>query len=108
LYPAFQKIGIYQKYLILKYSQWSSFREVATYIQKQKWAKNLHTMFTMVFRSKQGIQDTSIKNQGNIFLKNKLYADGYHHILQRVAQWNDVSSLLQAKIKTDDLPYFLW
>lgn len=108
LYPAFQKIGIYQKYLLLHYSQWASFREVATYIQDKKRTENLNTIFTMVFRCKQGIQDTSVKNQGNIFLKNKLYADGYHHILKRVAAWNDVNSLLQAKIKTNDLVYFLW
>lgn len=108
LYPAFQKIWIYQKYLLLHYSQWASFREVATYIHDKKRTKNLATMFTMIFRCKQGIQDTSVKNQGNIFLKNKLYADGYHHMLKRAAVWNDINSLLQAKIKTDDLPYFLW
>ncbi|MCX6823217.1 MAG: DUF1704 domain-containing protein [candidate division SR1 bacterium] len=106
-YPAFQKIGIYQKYLLLQQSQGISFREVATYIQDKKWSKNLSNIFTMILRCKQGIQDTSVKNQGNIFLKNKLYVDGYHHVSQRVAQGNDVNSLLQAKVKIDDLPYFL-
>ena len=108
LYPAFQKIWIYQKYLLLQQSQWASFREVTKYIQDKKWAKNLSNIFTMVFRCKQGIQDTSVKNQWNIFLKNKLYADGYHHVSSRVAQWNDVNLLLKAKLKIDDLPYFLW
>ena len=108
LYPAFEKIGIYQKYLLLQQSQWASFREVATYIESKKWSKNLSNMFTMVFRCKQGIQDTSVKNPGNIFLKNKLYVDGYHRVSSRLAQWNDVNLLLKAKLKIDDLPYFLW
>ena len=108
VYPAFQKIGIYQKYLLLHYGQGTSFREMVKYIQERHRSKNLATIFTMVMRCTLGIQDTSSTTPGNGFLKNKLYADGFHHIVNRISQWHTVDELLQAKLWIRDLPYIWW
>jgi hypothetical protein len=107
-YPAFQKTGSYEKYLLLHYGQGKSFREMATYIQERRRSKNLTTIFTMVMRCKLGIQDTSSRTAGNGFLKNKLYTDGFHRITDRIAQWHHIDELLQAKIGIDDLSYIWW
>lgn len=105
IYPAFQKTWIYQKYLLLQYGQSKSFREMAKYIQDKQRSKNLTTIFTMVMRCKQGIQDTSLHAPWTIFLKNKLYADGYHRILHWIEQGNDVGKLFRGKITIEDLAY---
>ena len=105
IYPAFEKIWIYQKYLLLFHAQWKSFTETAKYILDRWRAKNLSTVFTMVMRCKQGIQDTSCTATGNIFLKNKLYLEGYCEIEKRREQGNDLDILLQGKISIADLPY---
>lgn len=107
-YPAFQKIGIYQKYLLLHYGQGKSFSEMTTYIQERHRSKNLTTIFIMIMRCKLGIQDTSSRTADNIFLKNKLYADGFHRIIDRMTQWHNIDELLQAKLWIDDLLYVRW
>ncbi|MEI8092314.1 MAG: hypothetical protein WCG98_09400 [bacterium] len=56
-------------------------------------------------RCKQGIQDTSREVMGNIFLKNKLYADGYRRIHDRILAGDNLSTLMQAKITIEDLQH---
>lgn len=104
-YPHFEKKSIYQKYLLLHYSQWKSFGDIVQYIQAKKIANNNKTAFVMAANVKKWIQDTSKNVLGNSFIKNKIYAEGLEKITKWIEQWNDKKLLYQWKIKIEDLPY---
>lgn len=108
IFPDFQKINIYKKYLTLATSDSKSFSQITQELMQKQRVKNLSHAFIMTTRIKEGIQDTGVKESWTSFLHNKLYAEGY----EKISTWtwlHDISTLLSAgKIKAEDLPKITW
>jgi len=104
-YPDFEKKSIYDKYILLYYSQWKSFVDIANHIQTLWITSNLKKIFTIAATMKRWIQDTWKQTVGNIFIKNKIYAEGLDNVTKWIAEWNNKELLYQWKIKIEDLPY---
>ena len=67
---------------------------------------NLETIFWSILRLKRGIQDTSIIHPGTVFYKDKVYSDGYYHILSYFADQvnnNDLKWNSSTKLALDDI-----
>ena len=75
IFPAFVKKSIYQKYLLLNYSQGRTFAETVKFIQEELGIRSLSKAFSMAATSKKGIQDTAASGYACSFVHDKIYAE---------------------------------
>ena len=106
-YPNYRKKSIYEKYVLLYYSQWKSFVDISEHMNSLGIVYTLKRRFIMVATIKRGIKDTSKRTLGNSLIKDKIYAEGLDKITKWIDQWNNKQLLYQWKIKIEDLPYML-
>ena len=102
-FPAFEKLGIYQKYIFLHDMVAKSAQDMSGYLRAHGITQDPRVMFDLILRSKLGVQDCSIRCYGNTFPQMKVYADGYHKVLAWLDAGNDRHLLMQGKIKIEDL-----
>jgi hypothetical protein len=63
--------------------------------------------FKGALRLKKWLIDSSIKEHWAMFMKDKIYLDGYARVRQWIEAWGDVDQLMIGKIKIADLQYML-
>jgi len=68
---------------------------------------DLARTFNETLRMKKGVQDTSIKHPWTLFMKDKIYLDGYVRVKEWLDAWWDLETLMIGKIKISDLAYIV-
>lgn len=68
-------------------------------------AISLAEAFNDTVRMKKGITDTSVRHPGTLYMKDKIYLDGYDRIEKWIQAGGDKQQLMIGKIKIDDLAY---
>jgi len=114
-YPAFEQKWIYEKYLLLNYSNWKSFSQISEHIKSIKLMKNDpefsrtgRAIFNAISRIKQWIQDTGVKKIWNNYIRNKIFLEWFGVVWKWLEDWGNRELLLMWKIKPQDLPYLAW
>ncbi len=107
--PDYNTIAIYEKYDSLFKAKTLNFMQLAEYIMKHKKGKNKkHTLsgvYNTALKLKRGIQQTKHIHQWAIYMKDKVYLDGYAKISNHIQKNNGVvdERLMVGKITLEDI-----
>ncbi len=82
-----------ENYQILPQAAKLNRSQLAQYLESQ-WRKNLEHMYRSILRLKRGLKDTGKTWAGIIFLKDKVYLDGYCQVIDYLHQWGKRDDLL--------------
>ncbi len=102
----YEKKSLYERYYIIFEAQNKDFVTLGKMFLQEFWY-NYISAFRYWFRVKRGTIDTSIIDLGTIFMKDKIYIDGYQNINKFVEKWWDLNKLTIWKIKIQDLNLFV-
>jgi hypothetical protein len=97
---------LYYRYFFLE--QWVE-KDFAGLAALVRWLHgySLARTFNETLRMKKWIQDTSIKHPWTLYMKDKIYLDGYMRIRKWLDAWWDIETLMIGKIKISDLEYIV-
>lgn len=101
----YEKLSFYKKYFLLRESQKYSFAKLVDLVKFLYPEKRIEWIFNTILRMKKWIQDTSIVNEGAIFMKEKVYLDWYVKINKRVEKWWELKDMYKWKLKLEDLDF---
>nr|MDD3719765.1 DUF1704 domain-containing protein [Candidatus Gracilibacteria bacterium] len=99
---AYEKNAMYQNYYMIDQAKELDFQELSELGFKLK-GNDYIKVFKTITRFKKGIKDTSIKNHGAFFSKDKVYLDGYIQVRDWIEDGGDVNKLMIGKVKIEDL-----
>lgn len=103
----FENLNIYKKYHLINQATNYSFQQLVELIgqlENKKPSKQTYkNLFKTALKLKRGIKDTSMT--GVVYMKDKVYLDGYTKVKKRVENGWDIDNLLVGKIKIEDLKY---
>ncbi|HKL43665.1 MAG TPA: tyrosine/phenylalanine carboxypeptidase domain-containing protein [Candidatus Absconditabacterales bacterium] len=99
----YQKLSFYKKYFLLKEAQKYSFSKLVDLVKFLYPEKRMEWVFMTILRLKKGIQDTSVVNEGAIFMKEKVYLDGYMKVKDWAEKGGEVEEMYKGKINVEDL-----
>jgi hypothetical protein len=100
----YEKDSIYKKYYINRESKKVDFKKIYELIKFLDPNKNIERCFKGIIRVKKWIIDTSTKNKWTVFMKDKIYLEGYEKIKSRQETTKD-ERLYKGKIKIKDLDF---
>ncbi|MDD3302902.1 MAG: DUF1704 domain-containing protein [Candidatus Gracilibacteria bacterium] len=100
----YEKNAMYQNYYLIEMSKNLDFKDLAEICFKLK-GNDYVKVFKTTTRFKKGILNTSIKNTGAFFSKDKVYLDGYIKVKNWIEKGGNIEKLMIGKIKLDDLKY---
>ncbi len=103
--PDCRKDAMYEQYFLVSQAQHRSFSQLADTIRSLRSDRSLSYVFNLCLRLKRGIERTSIRGEGVLYGKNKIYLDGYRRVADWISQGNDPDRLLIGKIKISDLQF---
>ncbi len=98
------KKWMYYKYYLLDIAGKNDFAYIAGVYRSLRWY-TLRWAFQWTLRVKKWIQDTWLINPGSVYLKEKVYLDGYTDINNWIAWWGNKEDLMVGKVKVGDLDY---
>ncbi|HRX63503.1 MAG TPA: DUF1704 domain-containing protein [Candidatus Absconditabacterales bacterium] len=101
----FEKLSFYKKYFLLKEAQKYPFGKLTDLTKFLYPEKNLERIFNTILKLKKGIQDTGVIKEGAIFMKEKVYLDGYVKIKDWAEKGGEVEDMYKGKVKIDDLKF---
>ncbi|MDD5769678.1 MAG: DUF1704 domain-containing protein [Candidatus Gracilibacteria bacterium] len=99
---SYEKNAMYKNYYLIEKSKELNFKELAQ-IGFRLNGNDYVKVFKSITRLKRGIIDTSIKNTGAYFSKDKVYLDGYTKVKKWIENGGDLEKLMIGKIKIEDL-----
>ncbi|HMT00909.1 MAG TPA: DUF1704 domain-containing protein [Candidatus Absconditabacterales bacterium] len=106
--PGYENSNIYKHHIQLFSAQQTNFSGMVENLldnQTHTTSLKLKNTFKSIFRLKRGIIDTGVIHSGSVFMKDKVYLDGYLKIKKWVDQGGDIDDLMLGKIKIEDFPY---
>lgn len=99
----YEKDSIYKKYFLVKEAENIDFKKTFEIIKFFNPDKEVERLFKWVLRIKKGIENTSQKHVGTIFMKDKIYLEGYNYIKKWMESWKNSEKIYKGKIKISDL-----
>ncbi len=102
-----QRKSVYNKYYFAAMAQKYSFSRLADIVKGIDPHKNLERIFKTAFRFKKWVKNTGFVDQGAVYLKDKIYLDGYSKINNYIDEWNDIEDFMIWKIKIEDIDKIL-
>ncbi|MFA5747980.1 MAG: tyrosine/phenylalanine carboxypeptidase domain-containing protein [Candidatus Absconditabacterales bacterium] len=103
----YEKMSSYKKYYLAKESMNYNFSKIVELSKFLYPERSLEGLFKTAIKIKKGITDTSKIDNGAVFLKNKVYFDGYTKINNRINKGNSVEKLIKGKLKINDLGFIV-
>lgn len=101
----YEKNAMYLKYYLLAQADTLSFVQTVALLQSIYPDRPLDRVFRQAFRLKRGIQHTEVSGiHGTVYMKDKIYLDGYMKIKRWIEEGWDISLMSAAKVKISDLP----
>ncbi|MEF2175172.1 MAG: tyrosine/phenylalanine carboxypeptidase domain-containing protein [Candidatus Absconditabacteria bacterium] len=101
----YESLGIYKKYHLANVGANFTFSKIVDFIVFLDQDKSIESSFKGALRIKKGIQDTNQIGEGTVYMKDKLYLDGYHKIKSWVESGGNTDKLILGKYKIEDLDY---
>ena len=101
----FEKPNIYLKYRAFDIAQTTPFVRLVDFYKSLYPDADMLKVFKRAIRFKRGVENTGVVHPWAIFLKDKVYLEGYETIKKYVEEWFDLNQLFVGKIKRDDLQY---
>jgi len=99
----YEKLSIYKRYFLLKEAQKYSFSKLVDLVKFLYPEKKIETVFNTILRLKKGIIDTSVVNEWAIFMKEKVYLDGYEKIKKYTEGGGELDKMYKWKLKLENL-----
>lgn len=103
----YEKDSIYKKYYLVKESENRDFRKTFELLSFLNPDKDIEKLFKWVLRIKKGIEHTSIKHQGTVFIKDKIYLEWYDMVKKRMKDWESTDRIYKGKIKINDVCFIV-
>jgi len=103
--PEYVKLGMRKKYYLLDVSKDKNFTSIWSLI-RGLWTTELRKIFMDVLRIKKWIENTSLSLPWWVYMKDKVYAEWYVKILNRIEAWWDPATFMVWKVKIEDMQYF--
>ena len=103
----YEKLSFYKKYFLLKEAQKYPFSKLVDLVKFLYPEKRIEWIFNTIIRLKKWIQDTWAINEWAVFMKEKVYLDGYMKIKDWAEKWWEVEEMYKWKFKVDDLDFIL-
>ena len=101
----YEKLSFYKKYFLLREAQKYPFSKIVDLVKFLYPEKRIEWVFNTILRMKKWIQDTSVSNEWAIFMKEKVYLDGYVKIKAWVEKWWELEDMYKGKLKLEDLDF---
>jgi len=79
----YEKESMYKKYYLVKEAENHDFKKTFELLKFIYPDKEMERLFKGALRIKKGIEQTSIKHTGTIFMKDKIYLEGYENMKRR-------------------------
>lgn len=103
----YHKNTIYKSYFLANEAQKYNFTKIFELINFLYSGQNMETIFRKTMRVKRGIENTSIINEGAIFLKDKIYLDGYEYMKKNISKIENPEILYKGKFAINDSKYII-
>jgi hypothetical protein len=102
----YQNKRMWYRYFFL--DQWGekNFEELASLVRGLH-GYDLARTFNETLRMKKGVQNTSIQHPWTLYIKDKIYLDGFTRVQQRLDAGGNKDDLMIGKIKISDLKYIV-
>ncbi len=101
----YEKLSIYKKYFLLREAQKYSFSKLVDLVKFLYPEKRIEWVFNTILRMKKWIMDTSVVNEWAVFMKEKVYLDGYVKIKDWVEKWWELENMYKGKLRLEDLDF---
>ncbi len=103
----YEKLSFYKKYFLLREAQKYSFSKLVDLVKFLYPEKRMERIFMTILRLKKWIENTWVVNEWAIFMKEKVYLDGYVKTKDWLEKWWEVEEMYKWKIKIEDLNFIL-
>ncbi len=103
----YEKDSMYKKYYLVKESENHDFKKTFELLKFLHPDKDIERIFKWTLRIKKWIISTNIIHPGTVFLKDKVYLEGYKNIKRWMEDWKFNDKIYKGKIKINDLDYII-
>ncbi len=103
----YDKDSIYKKYYLVKEAENIDFKKLVHLINFIYPQRSKELQFKTAIRIKKWIIYTDMIHPWTVFMKDKIYLEGYQNITNRIKVWKFNDKIYKGKIKIHDLDYIL-
>ena len=103
----YEKLSFYKKYFLLKEAQKYPFSKLVDLVKFLYPEKRIEWIFNTILRMKKWVINTWVVDEWAIFMKEKVYLDGFIKMSDWAEKWGEVEEMYKGKFKTEDLNFML-